>query len=83
MIHFYNLSEIHFTMDAYKFKKKVTKMRLELNTFYLIKQLSTKWVSAKHIILFRRRIGGGVVVVVEDGLAENTKRKLFSNKKKN
>ena len=31
--------------------------------------------------MFRRRIGG-VVVVVEDGLGECAKKKLFSHKKK-
>ena len=72
MIHFYNLSEIHFTIDAWTFKKKVTKKRLELKTSYLIKQLLTKWTSEKHMVLFRRMIGGVVVfvVVVEDDLEE-------------
>jgi hypothetical protein len=33
--------------------------------------------------MFRRRIGGVVVVVVEDGLGEHApKKKLFSHKKK-
>ena len=37
--------------------------------------------NTKHIVMFRRRIGG-VVVVVEDGLGERAKEKLFSHKKK-
>jgi hypothetical protein len=32
--------------------------------------------------MFRRRIGGFFVVVVEDGLGERAKKKLFSHKKK-
>ena len=32
--------------------------------------------------MFRRRIGVVVVVVVEDGLGEHAKKKLFSHKKK-
>jgi hypothetical protein len=33
--------------------------------------------------MFRRRIGGVVVVVVEDDLGEHAPKKLFSHKKKN
>ena len=33
--------------------------------------------------MFRRRIGVVFVVVVEDGLGEGAKKKLFSHKKKN
>jgi hypothetical protein len=32
--------------------------------------------------MFKRRIGGVVVVVVEDDLGEHAKKKLFSHKKK-
>ena len=45
MIHFYTWSEIHFTIWAWTFSKKVTKERLELKTSYLIRQLLTKWSS--------------------------------------
>jgi hypothetical protein len=33
-------------------------------------------------VLFRRRVLGVVVVVVEEGLGEHAKKKLFSHKKK-
>jgi hypothetical protein len=61
------------------FFKKVTKERLELKTSYLIRQVLTNCLE-KHIVMFRRRIGG--VVVVEDGLGEHAPKKLFSHKKK-
>jgi hypothetical protein len=32
--------------------------------------------------MFKRRIGGVVVVVVEDGLGEHAPKKIFSHKKK-
>jgi hypothetical protein len=32
--------------------------------------------------MFRKRIGGYVVVFMEDGLGERAKKKLFSHKKK-
>jgi hypothetical protein len=38
---------------------------------------------AKHIVLFSKRNGSVVVVVIEDGLGEHAKKKLFSHKKKN
>ena len=45
MIHLYNWSEIHNTILAWNFSKKVTKERLELKTSYLIRKLLTKWSS--------------------------------------
>jgi hypothetical protein len=44
--------------------KKVTKKRFELEPSYLMKKLSIKLASAKHIIILRRM--GGVVVVEDD-----------------
>jgi hypothetical protein len=64
VIHFYNLSEMHFTMNAWTFTKGNLKNRLELKTSYFIKQLSTKWASEKHIVIIKEE-DGGVVVVVE------------------
>jgi hypothetical protein len=64
------------------FFKKVTKERLELKTSYLIRQVLTKW-SRKTYCNVQKEDWGFVVVVVEDGLGEHAKKKLFSHKKKN
>jgi hypothetical protein len=64
------------------FFKKVTKERLELKTSYLIRQVLTKWSSKTYCNVQKEDWGVVVVVVVEDGLGERAKKKLFSHKKK-
>jgi hypothetical protein len=59
--------------------QKSNKKRLDLMTSYLIKQLLAKRASAKHIILFIRRI---VVVFVEDGHGECAHKKKITEEKK-